>query len=164
MVTLLILVCIIIFIVSAKKGRKKKDILNIPVSPSKEEVVKKAVILSSNSPSYMGNYDRILRVMEERQIRNRRIWSVLFIINSINKCQELHPSKKDWQDLDNAIVAVKEYKPQYRDIQTAIRFCQSEYSKGYCNRELTKQDLFVIRNIRQLIELNKLPVERPKSI
>lgn len=102
--------------------------------------------------------------MEQRQIRNKRIWSVLFIINSIKKCQELCPSKKDWQELDNAIGAVKELKPQFTDIQVAIRFCQIEYSNGYCDRKLTQKDLFVIRNIRQLIELNQLPVERPKSI
>ena len=156
MVTIILIICITVFIVSAIRGNRKK-----PATASLTKPIHPAIYSSKNK---LDISDRKLRISEQRMNRHTRIWSVLFIINSIRCCQEKYPSKQDWKNLDYAINAVLEHKPQYRDIQTAIKFCQIEYARGNCDHKLTKQDLFIIRNIRQLIANNQLPVNIPNAM
>ncbi|MDE6339697.1 MAG: hypothetical protein K2K97_07925 [Muribaculaceae bacterium] len=154
MITAIIVIGIIIFVSSAIKGNKKKRD-SLPTLASQSNRTRNL------SPKNFDDYDRKLRTSERRMDRQRRIWSVLFITNSIYKCQAEHTTKRDWQYLDSAIEAIKEYQPTYKDINTAIRFCQIEYARGYCDHKLTEQDLFIIRNIRQLVATDQLPVNRP---
>lgn len=154
MLTVIIFICIIIFVISAIKGNKKKR----GISPTIASPINRNPKLSLIN---FNDHDRKLRTSEQRMDRHRRIWNVLFIANSIEKCQAVHTTKRDWQDLDKAIEAVIECQPTYRDITTAIRFCRIEYARGYCDRKLTKQDLFIMRNIRQLVTTDQLPVNRP---
>lgn len=155
MLTAIIVICIIIFVTSAIKGNKKKSRhIAHPIPKEKPQIV-------SVQRKHNDSYNRKLPALEQRMNRQKRIWSVLFIANSIHNCQAEYTTRRDWQYLDSAIEAVNEYKPTYMDIITAIRFCQIEYVRGCCDHKLTKQDLFIIRNIRQLVATNQLPVNRP---
>lgn len=154
MLTLIIIICITVFIISAIRGNKKN---------ANKQQAAKSTLLKNTYEIYRRKRDLQNLRYEQREERKRRVWSVLFIANSIRHCQEEYPSKKDWQTLDQAISAVKEYKPQYRDIMVAIRYCKIEYAIGSCDKNLSKQDLFTLRNIRQLIAANQLPVSRPIS-
>ena len=154
MLTAIIFICIIVFVTSAIKGNKKKRGSTPTIAPPINRKPKLSLI-------NFNDHDRKLRISEQRMDRQRRIWSVLFIANSIEKCQAEYTTKRDWQDLDKAIEAVIECQPTYKDINTAIRFCQIEYARGCCDRKLTKQDLIIMRNIRQLVASDKLPVNRP---
>lgn len=158
MITMIIIICVIIFFWSTCKAnnrRHDKKQSQKPIACHNQHP-----ICNYKNISYT---DKDPHLIEQREKRHNRVWSVLFIINSIHHCQAQSATKREWKYLDSAIEAVKEYKPQYSDIKIAIRFCQIEYARGYCNHKLSKHDLFLIRNIRQLIATNQLPVNRPRQ-
>lgn len=89
--------------------------------------------------------------------RHRRIWSVLFLVNSFYTAEEVLKrgayTKRAMQDLERAKSFVLEYKPTESDIKTAIRFCQMEHTRGKCPHKLTDSDIDTIMNIYDVVQL-----------
>ena len=106
------------------------------------------------------NRHKRIEIRGERLERHRRIWSVLFFINSFNTLEERmkagQPTKKMIKDFEDAKAALFEYKPNKDEIKTAIRFCKIEYVRGKCSHQLTTSD---IQSIIDIYTFAKIPTK-----
>ena len=102
-----------------------------------------------------------LMVRGARLDRHRRIWSVLFLVNSFYEIEERmkngRPTKRMFQNLESAKDYVLEYNPTSKDIKTAIRFCQVENAIGKCPHKLTPSDIETINNIYTIAQTPYIP-------
>ena len=134
----------------SKQSQEPKDIhkvINMTVNLSKP----------TKSPEYYEKRHKRLTIRGARLDRHRRIWSVLFLINSFYELEQRmksgYPTKRMLQNLESAKAAVLENKPTAEDIVTAIRFCQIEHVRGKCHHHLTSEDIETITNINALAVL-----------
>lgn len=104
-----------------------------------------------------------LMIRGARLDRHRRIWSVLYLVNSFHEVEERLGRgayvKRAIQNLESAKGHVLEYKPTDNDIKIAIRFCQMEHVRGKCLHRLTPSDIETITNIYTIAQLP--PYNRP---
>lgn len=145
--------CVIMIIIKSsqsKQPQKSKDthkIINLTLDCSKP----------AQSSEYYEKRRKRLKVRGARLDRHRRIWSVLFLVNSFYNLEELMKRgayiKRALQDLERAKGLVLEYKPTESDIKTAIRFCQIEHTRDKCPHKLTSSDIETITNIYKVAKL-----------
>ena len=107
-------------------------------------------------------------IRSARLDRHRRIWAVLFYINSHNTLEERlktdYPTKRMLKEVEDSKNALFEYKPNAEDILTAIRFCKVEYARGKCVHKMIESDIQSIINIYTYAKLTpKHPQITPKT-
>lgn len=119
------------------------------------------IVTSTDSNSkaniVISKWHRRFEIWDNRQKRNRRVWSVLYLCNSLHKIDERikkheHPTKKMLKDLANSKEYVLENNPNYHDISIAIRYCRIKYASNECDYELTTSD------VEQMYYVNKLAI------
>lgn len=145
--------CVVMIFIKGRQPKhtqKPKDthkVINLTLDCSKP----------AQSPEYYEERRKRLKVRGARLDRQRRIWSVLFLVNSFYNLEELMKReayiKRAVQDLERAKGLVLEYKPTESDIKTAIRFCQIEHTRGKCPHKLTPSDIERITNIYTVAQL-----------
>lgn len=125
MIVIVILIFVIWLVISIRKsGKTEKENSNTDVI---KQIEKKRIRL---------------HIRDKRRERQRRIWSVLFLLSSHNDIiSKEFPTKKQEQNLIYAKASIKEYQPDVDDLKTAIRFCKIENVRGKCKRVLTDNDI-----------------------
>lgn len=142
--------CIVMVIIKSHQPKQSKKPSDI------HKVIKLNIDLSqpAKSQEYYEKRRKRLSIRGARLDRHRRIWSVLFLTNTIYQIEE----NKDYidqqllLDLNNARAAVLENKPTRSDIETAIKFCKIEYERGKCLHKLTLSDIETIMNIYSIAQ------------
>lgn len=145
--------CVVMIIIKGRQHKhtqKPKDthkVINLTLDCSKP----------IQPPEYYEKRRKRLKARGARLDRQRRIWSVLYLVNSFYNLEELMKQgdyiKRAAQDLERAKGFVLEYKPTESDIKTAIRFCQIEHARGKCPHKLTPSDIETITNIYTVAQL-----------
>ena len=111
----------------------------------------------------ISKWHRRFEVWDDRQKRTRRVWSVLYLCNSLHIIDERiknhkHPTKKMLKDLSNSKEYVLRNNPNYHDISIAIRYCRIKYASNECDYELTTSDVEQMYNLKKLASLPS-PIE-----
>lgn len=142
--------CVVMAIVKSRQPKQPKQstttkhtrkIINITIDPS--EPVKPR--------EYYEQRRKRLTIRGARLDRHGRIWSVLFLVNTIYKLEECknrgYIDRQLLRYLESAKNEVIERKPTRSDIKTAIKFCKIEHARGKCPRMLTPEDIKNIMHI-----------------
>ena len=124
----------------ATKGTRK--VINITVGPSK---------LTTNPHEYYEKQRKRRNTRGARLDRHRRIWSVLFLTNSIYEFEQTkqrgYIDRQLLKQIESAKAVVLEHNPKTSDIKTAIRFIKIEVCRGKCDHPLTPSDIKRIMRI-----------------
>lgn len=143
--------CVVMAIVKSRQPKQTKQ----PVANTDKHKVIKITIDPSKLPTHSREYYEKRRkrtiIRGARLDRHGRIWSVLFLINTIYQLDEC--KKRGYIDrqllkyLESAKTEVLKRKPTRSDIETAIKFCNIEHARGKCPHKLTASDIKSIINI-----------------
>lgn len=154
MITALIIFLVFCVVMAIVKSRQPKQTKQPVANPDKHKVIK-ITIDPSKLPNHSREYYEKRRkrtiIRGARLDRHGRIWSVLFLINTIYQLDECkqrgYIDRQLLKYLESAKTEVLERKPTRSDIETAIKFCNIEHARGKCPHKLTASDIKSIINI-----------------
>lgn len=154
MITALIIFFIFCVVMTIVKSRQPKQAKQQAVCKDTHKVIKISVDLSNgpkHSPEYYEKRRKRTITRGTRMDRHGRIWSVLFLVNTIYQLEECkqrgYIDRKLLNYLERAKAEVLERKPTRSDIETAIKFCNIEYARGMCPHKLSVSDIKSIMHI-----------------
>lgn len=141
---LVVMLCVVMVIVKSRQPKPPKD---------SHKVIK--INTGHSKPTHSREYHEQKRkrrdIRSARLDRHRRIWSVLFLTNSIHELEQAKKSgfvpRQLIKQIETAKAAVIENSPKASDIKTAIRFIKIENYRGKCDHPLTPSDITKIMHI-----------------
>lgn len=142
--------CVVMIIVKSHQPKQPKQstttnhtrkIINITIDAS----------APAKPREYYEQRRRHTAIRGARLDRHGRIWSVLFLVNTIHQLEECknrgYVDRQLLSYLESAKKEVIERKPTRSDIKTAIKFCKIEHARGKCPHMLTPEDIKSITHI-----------------
>ena len=154
MITALIIFFIFCVVMAIVKSRQPKQTKQRAASKDTHKTIKINVDLSNEPKHSLEYYEKRRKrtiARGARIDRHGRIWSVLFLVNTIYQLDECkqrgHIDRQLLKYLESAKTEVLERKPTRSDIETAIKFCNIEHARGKCPHKLSASDIKSIINI-----------------
>lgn len=150
--------CVVMAIVKSRHPKQAKEpspnkdthkVIRITVDPSK---------LPTHSREYYEKRRKRTIIRGARLDRHGRIWSVLFLVNTIYQLEECkqrgYIDRQLLKSLERAKTEILERKPTRSDIETAIKFCNIEHARGNCPHQLSASD---VKNIMHIYDVARDP-------